>query len=54
MRLQPGDVIFGFKSKPFDGINDFLELLEECDEEQGVILTLWRDELIYNLIAYGR
>ena len=54
MRLQPGDVIFGYESKPFrSGINDFLELLEECDEEQGVILTLWRDGLIYNVIAYG-
>lgn len=54
MRLQPGDVIFGYDSQPYrSGINDFVELLEECDEETGVILTVWRNGLIYNVIGYG-
>ena len=50
MRLQPGDVIFGYDSQLFrNGINDFQDLLEECDEEEGVLLTIWRDGLIFNL-----
>ncbi len=54
MRLQPGDVIFGYDSQPFrSGITDFQELLEECDEEEGVLLTIWRDGLILNIIGYG-
>ena len=54
IRLQPGDVILGYDSQPFrSGINDFQELLEECDEEEGVLLTIWRNGLIYNVICYG-
>ena len=54
MRIQPGDVIFGYDSQLFrNGINDFQDLLEECDEEEGVLLTIWRDGLIFNLIGYG-
>ncbi|HCP18235.1 MAG TPA: hypothetical protein DIT62_03085 [Alphaproteobacteria bacterium] len=54
MRLQPGDVIFGYDSTPFrSGINDFQDLLEECDEDAGVLLTIWRDGLIYNVVCYG-
>ena len=54
LRLNPGYVIIGTDGQLFSGgIIDFQNLMEECDEEEGVLLTIWHDGTIYNVIGYG-
>lgn len=54
LRLNPGDVIIGTDGQLFTGgIIDFQNLMEECDEDEGVLLTIWHDGTIYNVIGYG-
>jgi len=54
LRLSVGDVIFGVDGQVYkDGIIEFQTLMEECDEETGVVLTILRKDCIFNIIAYG-
>lgn len=54
LRLQADDVIVAIDGQLFQGsIEDFLDILDECDEEVGVLLTIWRKGVIYNIIARG-
>jgi len=54
LRLSVGDVIFGVDGQVYkDGIIEFQTLMEECDEETGVVLTILRKDCIFNVIAYG-
>jgi len=54
LRLSPGDVIIGTDSSLYaGGIIEFQTLMEECDEEKGVLLTIWRDGAIFNIIGFG-
>ena len=54
LRLQADDVIVAIDGQLFQGsIDDFLDILDECDEEVGVLLTIWRKGVIYNIIARG-
>jgi len=52
LRLSVGDVIFGVDGQVYkDGIIEFQTLMEECDEETGVVLTILRKDCIFNIIA---
>jgi len=54
LRLMEGDIIFGVDGQIYkDGIIEFQTLMEECDEEAGVLLTILRKDCIFNIIAYG-
>jgi hypothetical protein len=54
LRLQADDVIVAIDGQIFQAsIDDFLDILDECDEEVGVLLTIWRKGVIYNIIARG-
>ena len=54
LRLQADDVIVAIDGQIFQGsIEDFLDVLDECDEQVGVLLTIWRKGVIYNIIARG-
>ena len=54
LRLAKGDVIFGVDGGIYkDGIIEFQNLMEECDEDEGVVLTILRKGCIFNVIGYG-
>ena len=54
LRLAVGDIIFGVDGQVYkDGIIEFQTLMEECDEEAGVVLTVLRKGCIFNIIGYG-
>lgn len=54
LRLQNEDVIIAIDGQIFQGsIDEFLDILDECDEETGLLLTIWRKGVIYNVIARG-
>ena len=54
MRLSAGDVIIGVNGTVYaEGITEFKIELEECDEDLGLVLTIWRAGTIFNIIALG-
>lgn len=54
LRLAVGDVIIGTDSQIYrGGIIEFQTVMEECDEENGVLLTIWRDGAIFHVIGFG-
>lgn len=54
LRLAVGDVIIGIDSKIYSGgIIEFQTVMEECDEDEGVLLTVWRNGAFFNVIGYG-
>jgi hypothetical protein len=54
LRLQVDDVIIAISGKPFHGdIDTFLDIMFECDPETGVLLSIWRNGVIFNVIARG-
>jgi len=54
LRIVTDDVIIGIDGEIYkDGIIELKALLEECDEDLGVALTIWRAGTIFNVIAYG-
>ena len=54
LRLAVGDVIIGTDSKIYNGgIIEFQTVMEECDEDEGILLTIWRNGAIFNVIGFG-
>ncbi|MBU75058.1 MAG: hypothetical protein CMM73_05070 [Rhodospirillaceae bacterium] len=54
LRLQPDDIIAAIDGKPFhDDIETFLDIMFECDQDHGVMLTVWRKGTLINVIARG-
>lgn len=54
LRLQPEDVIVAIDGAPFHkDIETFLDIMFECDPENGRVLTIWRDGVLFNVIARG-
>lgn len=54
LRLQPEDIIVAIDGLPFlKDIESFLDIMFECDPENGRILTIWRQGVLFNVIARG-
>ena len=54
LRLQPEDLIIAIDGEPFQkDIDTFLDIMFECDPEHGVVLSIWRQGVILNVIARG-
>jgi hypothetical protein len=54
LRLQPDDLIVAIDGQPFQkDIETFLDIMFECDPENGVVLSIWRQGIIFNVIARG-
>ena len=54
LRLQPDDLIIAIDGRPFQkDIDTFLDIMFECDPENGVVLSIWRQGVIFNVIARG-
>ena len=54
LRLQPDDIIAAIDGKAFQGdIETFLDIMFECDQDHGVMLTVWRKGTFLNVIARG-
>ena len=42
--LKTGDVIVGIRGEVFNGsVEELLDIFDEIDEEDGGILTIWRE-----------
>ena len=54
LRLLPDDLIIAIDGKPFlKDIDTFLDIMFECDPENGVVLSIWRQGVMFNVIARG-
>ena len=54
LRLQPEDIIVAIDGMPFHrDIESFLDIMFECDPENGLLLTIWRSGVLFNVIARG-
>ena len=54
LRLQSEDIIVGIDGEPFHkDIESFLDIMFECDPENGKVLTIWRNGVLFNVIARG-
>ena len=54
LRLQAEDIIVVIDGLPFHkDIETFLDIMFECDPENGRILTIWRQGVLFNVIARG-
>ena len=54
LRLQPEDLVVAIDGAPFHkDIETFLDIMFECDPENGRVLTIWRKGILFNVIARG-
>lgn len=54
LRLQAEDLIVAIDGVPFHkDIETFLDVMFECDPENGRVLTIWRNGVLFNVIARG-
>lgn len=54
LRLQAEDLIVAIDGVPFHkDIETFLDVMFECDPENGRVLTIWRKGVLFNVIARG-
>ena len=54
LRLQPEDLIVAIDGSPFHkDIETFLDIMFECDPENGRVLTIWRKGILFNVLARG-
>ena len=54
LRLQPEDLIVAIDGAPFhQDIETFLDIMFECDPENGRVLTIWRKGILFNVLARG-
>ena len=54
LRLQPEDLIVAIDGAPFHkDIESFLDIMFECDPENGRVLTIWRKGTLFNVLARG-
>ena len=54
LRLKTGDVIVGIEGKTFNGsVEELLDTFDEINEQEGALLTIWREGFSFNLIIFG-
>ena len=54
LRLQADDLVVAIDGLPFHkDIESFLDIMFECDPENGRVLTIWRSGVLFNVIARG-
>ena len=54
LRLKTGDVIVGVRGEVYnESVEELLDIFDEIDEQEGEILTIWREGFSFNLIIYG-
>ena len=54
LRLQVDDLVVAIDGLPFHkDIESFLDIMFECDPENGKVLTIWRNGVLFNVIARG-
>ena len=54
LRLQPEDLVVAIDGAPFHkDIETFLDIMFECDPENGRVLTIWRKGILFNVLARG-
>ena len=54
LRLLPDDLIVAIDGQPFQkDIETFLDIMFECDPENWFVLSIWRQGIIFNVIARG-
>ena len=54
LRLKTGDVVVGIRGEVFNGsVEELLDIFDEIDDQDGGILTIWREGFSFNLIIYG-
>ncbi len=54
LRLKTGDVIVGIEGKTFNGsVEELLDIFDEINEQEGAMLTIWREGYSFNLIIFG-
>ena len=54
LRLQPEDLIVAIDGLPFHkDIETFLDVMFECDPENGRVLTIWCNGVLFNVVARG-
>ena len=54
LRLKTGDVIVGVRGEIYnESVEELLDIFDEIDEQEGEILTIWREGFSFNLIIYG-
>ena len=54
LRLHPDDIIAAIDGKAFQGdIETFLDIMFECDQDNGIMLTVWRKGTLFNVLARG-
>ena len=54
LRLKTGDVIIGIRGEVFNGsVEELLDIFDEIDDQDGGVLTIWREGFSFNLIIYG-
>ena len=54
LRLQAEDLIVAIDGVPFHkDIETFLDVMFECDPENGRVLTIWRKGVLFSVIARG-
>ena len=54
LRLQADDVIIAIDGEPFHGsIDELLDALDEADPDDGVLMALWRQGMIFQTIVRG-
>ena len=54
LRLKTGDVIVGIRGEVFNGsVEELLDIFDEIDDQDGGMLTIWREGHSFNLIIYG-
>ena len=54
LRLQDGDLIVSIDGKPFhEDIETFLDILFENEDEAGLLLTVFRNGVLFNIITKG-
>jgi len=54
LRLQSDDIIIAVEGKPFKGdVELFLDLMFECDPDDGVMLSIVRENGLFHVIARG-
>ena len=54
LRLQSEDIIVAIDGLKFQqDIETFLDIMFECDPENGKLLTIWRNGVLFNVIARG-
>lgn len=54
LRLQADDVIIAINGVPFHGsIDELLDLLDEADPDDGVLMGLWRQGMVFHTVVRG-